>query len=86
MLVGLTGRIVRGQAISEYLEKGHQMGAHVILNVENVEGVASGRAGGLDRCSRAPLRSRPLLLPPLQGHGRSRNAIMDIGDWLRSQL
>ena len=42
MLVGLTGRIVRGQAISEYLEKGHQMGAHVILNVENVEGVASG--------------------------------------------
>jgi uncharacterized protein (TIGR02246 family) len=44
MLVGLTGRITRGQAIPEYLAKVHQMGAHATVNVENVEGVANGRA------------------------------------------
>jgi uncharacterized protein (TIGR02246 family) len=44
MLVGLTGRMVRGQAIREYLEKVHQIGAHAIVNVESVESVADGRA------------------------------------------
>jgi len=44
MLVALAGRIVRGQAVREYLVMVQQLGAHAVVNVENVEGVANGRA------------------------------------------
>jgi hypothetical protein len=40
MIVGLAGRIVRGQGIPEYLAKVHQSGVHAVVNMENVEGVA----------------------------------------------
>jgi hypothetical protein len=42
MLVGLTGRIVKGTAIPEYLAKVHRLGVHVSLNVENVEPLGGG--------------------------------------------
>jgi uncharacterized protein (TIGR02246 family) len=42
MLVGLTGRIVKGTAIPEYLAKVHRLGVHVRLNVENVEPLGGG--------------------------------------------
>jgi len=59
MLVGLTGRIVRGQAIREYLAKVHQLGVHASLNVENVEGVASGRAAVLTGSFTATFTNAP---------------------------
>jgi hypothetical protein len=59
MLVGLAGRIVRGQEIGEYLAKVHQSGVHAIVNVENVEAVANGKAAILTGSFTATFTSSP---------------------------
>jgi len=59
MLVGLTGRIVRGRAIPEYLAKVHQLGVHAAVNVENVEGVANGKAAILTGSFTATFSNAP---------------------------
>jgi hypothetical protein len=59
MLVGLAGRIVRGHGIPEYLAKVHQSGVHAVLNVENVEGVANGRAAILTGSFTATFTNAP---------------------------
>jgi hypothetical protein len=59
MLVGLTGRIVRGQGIREYLGKVRQSGVHAVLNVENIEAVANGKAAILTGSFTATFTSAP---------------------------
>jgi hypothetical protein len=51
--------LVRGQAIPEYLAKVHQLGVHAIVNVENVEGVANGKAAILTGSFTATLTNAP---------------------------
>ena len=44
IVVTVFGAMVRGQALPEYFERVHKMGANVSLKVENVEPVADGKA------------------------------------------